>query len=167
MAIKLLELANKIFGRKKVSQQMGTKTGVKLLSGGKNDPFKGIYNVEMLKNNPKALEEAKKQLENNLGYAFSNKNTLEVQRFEKNLEAVDAAINPKSADVVPIKKKETKDIRQTIDEKEGDDFIDFIRKQGDEEGANKIQKEVDRLNKAIEDADKRVKATDRLNFIFI
>ena len=70
MAIKLLELAKKIFGPKKVSQQMGTKTGVKLLSGGKNDPFKGIYNVEMLKNNPKALAEAKKQLENNLGSAF-------------------------------------------------------------------------------------------------
>ena len=106
MAIKLLELAKKIFGPKKVSQQMGTKTGVKLLSGGKNDPFKGIYNVEMLKNNPKALEEAKKQLENNLGYAFSNKNTLELQRFEKNLEAVDAAMNPKSADVIPFKKQE-------------------------------------------------------------
>ena len=106
MAIKLLELAKKIFGPKKVSQQMGTKTGVKLLSGGKNDPFKGIYNVEMLKNNPKALAEAKKQLENNLGYAFSNKNTLELQRFEKNLEAVDAAMNPKSADVIPFKKQE-------------------------------------------------------------
>ena len=106
MAIKLLELAKKIFGPKKVSQQMGTKTGVKLLSGGKNDPFKGIYNVEMLKNNPKALAEAKKQLENNLGYAFSNKNTLEVQRFEKNLEAIDAAMNPKSADVIPFKTQE-------------------------------------------------------------
>jgi len=62
--------------------------------------------VEMLKNNPKALAEAKKQLENNLGYAFSNKNTLEIQRFEKNLEAVDAAMNPKSADVIPFKKDE-------------------------------------------------------------
>ena len=68
----------------------------------------------------------------------------------------------KKGEVVPIKKKETKDIRQTIDEKEGDDFIDFIRKQGDEEGANKIQKEVDRLNKAIEDADKRVAAKKAL-----
>ena len=68
----------------------------------------------------------------------------------------------KKGDVVPIKKKETKDIRQTIDEKEGDDFIDFIRKQGDEEGANKVQKEVDRLNKAIEDADKRVAAKEAL-----
>ena len=36
------------------------------------------------------------------------------------------------------------------------DFIDFVREQGDEAGANKLQKEVDRLNKAIEDANKRV-----------
>ena len=57
---------------------------------------------------------------------------------------------------------ETKDIKKVIDEKEGDDFIDFVRKQGDEEGANKIQKEVDRLNKAIEDADKRVAAKEAL-----
>ena len=40
---------------------------------------------------------------------------------------------------------EAADIKKVIDEKEGDDFIDFVRKQGDEEGANKIQKEVDRL----------------------
>ena len=62
-------------------------------------------------------------------------------------------------------KNVTPDIKKVIDEKEGDDFIDFVRKSGDEEGANKIQKEVDRLNKAIEDADKRVRNTDRLNFI--
>ena len=56
------------------------------------------------------------------------------------------------------------DIKKVIGEKEevGDDFIDFVRKQGDEEGANKIQKEVDRLNKAIEDADKRVAAKEAL-----
>ena len=53
-------------------------------------------------------------------------------------------------------KNVTPDIKKVIDEKEGDDFIDFVRKSGDEEGANKIQKEVDRLNKAIEDANKRV-----------
>ena len=62
-------------------------------------------------------------------------------------------------------KKVTPDIKKVVDEKEGDDFIDFVRKSGDEEGANKIQKEVDRLNKAIKDADKRVRNTDRLNFI--
>ena len=50
----------------------------------------------------------------------------------------------------------TKDIRRVIDEKEGDDFIDFIRSQGDEAGANKIQAEVDRLNAAIAAADARV-----------
>ena len=60
------------------------------------------------------------------------------------------------------KKGEVIDIKKVIDEKEGDDFIDFVRKQGDEEGANKIQKEVDRLNKAIEDADKRVAAKEAL-----
>jgi hypothetical protein len=50
----------------------------------------------------------------------------------------------------------TKDIRKVIDEKEGDDFIDFIRSQGDEAGANKVQAEVDRLNAAIAAADARV-----------
>ena len=59
-------------------------------------------------------------------------------------------------------KNVTPDIKKVIDEKEGDDFIDFVRKSGDEEGANKIQKEVDRLNKAIEDADKRVAAKEAL-----
>ena len=56
-------------------------------------------------------------------------------------------------------KNVTPDIKQAIDEKEGDDFIDFVRKQGDEEGANKIQKEVDRINEAIDKADKNVEAT--------
>ena len=57
-------------------------------------------------------------------------------------------------------KKVTPDIKKVVDEKEGDDFIDFVRKSGDEEGANKIQKEVDRLNKAIEDANKRVEIAE-------
>jgi len=38
------------------------------------------------------------------------------------------------------------------------DFIDFVREQGDEAGANKLQKEVDRLNKIIEDAEKGQKS---------
>ena len=57
-------------------------------------------------------------------------------------------------------KNVTPDIKKVIDEKEGDDFIDFVRKSGDEEGANKIQKEVDRLNKAMEDANKRVEIAE-------
>ena len=72
------------------------------------------------------------------------------------------------ADVVPIKKKipirkdQIDDIESAIKADEGDDFIDFVRKQGDEEGANKIQKEVNRINKAIEDADKKVAAKKTL-----
>ena len=153
MAIKLLELANKIFGRKKVSQQMGTKTGVKLLSGGKNDPFKGIYNVEMLKNNPKALEEAKKQLENNLGYAFSNKNTLEVQRFEKNLEAVDAAMSPKSADIIPFKKEGI----ETISESQKYDQSLFEQK-----GKKILEKSLEKQKKELEKATELEKLSSEL-----
>ena len=61
----------------------------------------------------------------------------------------------KEWDKVKIKNV-TPDIKKVIDEKEGDDFIDFVRKSGDEEGANKIQKEVDRLNTKIDEANKRV-----------
>jgi len=62
----------------------------------------------------------------------------------------------KAGKFVPEGQADVVSIKKVIDEKKGDDFIDFVRKQGDEEGANKIQKEVDRLNKAIEDANKRV-----------
>jgi len=55
-----------------------------------------------------------------------------------------------------IKDEVDNDIRKVIDEKEGDDFIDFIRSQGDQAGANKVQAEVDRLNAAIAAADARV-----------
>jgi hypothetical protein len=54
------------------------------------------------------------------------------------------------------KSPELKDIRKVIDEKEGDDFIDFVRAQGDEAGAAKLQKEVDRLNAASDAADARL-----------
>ena len=66
--------------------------------------------------------------------------------------------------------KRTKDIKKdeeagikSLDEKmdvrdvgDGDNFIRFLRAQGDNEGADKIQKEVDSLNKKIEEANKRV-----------
>ena len=68
----------------------------------------------------------------------------------------------KAGKFVPEGQADVVSIKKVIDEKEGDDFIDFVRKSGDEEGANKIQKEVDRLNKAIEDADKRVAAKEAL-----
>jgi hypothetical protein len=43
----------------------------------------------------------------------------------------------------------------TMQNKGGMDFIDFVRAQGDEAGAAKLQKEVDRLNAASEAADAR------------
>ena len=61
-----------------------------------------------------------------------------------------------------IKKDEESGIK-SLDEKmdvrdvgDGDNFIRFLRARGDNEGADKIQKEVDRLNKKIEEANKRV-----------
>ena len=62
-----------------------------------------------------------------------------------------------------IKKDEESGIK-SLDEKmdvrdvgDGDNFIRFLRARGDNEGADKIQKEVDRLNKKIEEANKRAK----------
>ena len=59
----------------------------------------------------------------------------------------------KAGKFVPEGQADVVSIKKVIDEKKGDDFIDFVRKQGDEKGANKIQKEVDRLNKAIDEAE--------------
>ena len=59
----------------------------------------------------------------------------------------------KTGKFVPEGQADVVSIKKVIDEKEGDDFIDFVRKQGDEEGANKIQKEVDRLNTKIDEAE--------------
>ncbi len=68
----------------------------------------------------------------------------------------------KTGKFVPEGQADVVSIEKVIDEKEGDDFIDFVRKQGDEEGANKIQKEVDRLNKAIDEAEVSVAAKEAL-----
>ena len=59
----------------------------------------------------------------------------------------------KAGKFVPEGQADVVSIEKVIDEKKGDDFIDFVRKQGDEEGANKIQKEVDRLNTKIDEAE--------------
>ena len=59
----------------------------------------------------------------------------------------------KTGKFVPEGQADVVSIEKVIDEKKGDDFIDFVRKQGDEEGANKIQKEVDRLNTKIDEAE--------------
>ena len=83
------------------------------------------------------------------------------ERFNEYKKNIDDAYNQGKKEQTLDKR--TKDIKKideegikSLDVKDAGtdkDFIDFVREQGDEAGANKIQKEVDRLNKAIEDAD--------------
>ena len=55
-----------------------------------------------------------------------------------------------------IKKDEEAGIKSLDVEDSGEGFIDFVRKQGDKEGADKLQKVEDEIKKAIEEANKRV-----------
>ena len=55
-----------------------------------------------------------------------------------------------------IKKDEEAGIKSLDVEDSGEGFIDFVRKQGDEEGADKLQKVEDEINKAIKEADIKV-----------
>ena len=86
------------------------------------------------------------------------------ERFNEYKKNIDDAFNQGKKEQTLDKR--TKDIKKideegikSLDVKDAGkdkDFIDFVREQGDEAGANKLQKEVDRLNKAIEDANKRL-----------
>jgi hypothetical protein len=83
------------------------------------------------------------------------------ERFNEYKKNIDDAYNQGKKEQTLDKR--TKDIKKideegikSLDVKDAGtdkDFIDFVREQGDEAGANKLQKEVDRLNKIIEDAD--------------
>ena len=55
-----------------------------------------------------------------------------------------------------IKKDEEAGIKSLDVKDSGEGFIDFVRKQGDEEGADKLQKAEDEIKKEIEEANKRV-----------
>ena len=88
------------------------------------------------------------------------------ERFNQVKKQVDDAYNQGKKEQTLDKR--TKDIKKideagikSLDVKDAGtdkDFIDFVREQGDEAGANKLQKEVDRLNKIIEDAEKGQKS---------
>ena len=83
------------------------------------------------------------------------------ERFNEYKKNIDDAYNQGKKEQTLDKR--TKDIKKideegikSLDVKDAGtdkDFIDFVREQGDEAGANKLQKEVDRFNKIIEDAD--------------
>jgi hypothetical protein len=88
------------------------------------------------------------------------------ERFNEYKKNIDDAFNQGKKEQTLDKR--TKDIKKideegikSLDVKDAGtdkDFIDFVREQGDEAGANKLQKEVDRLNKIIEDAEKGQKS---------
>ena len=88
------------------------------------------------------------------------------ERFDEYKKNIDDAFNQGKKEQTLDKR--TKDIKKideegikSLDVKDAGtdkDFIDFVREQGDEAGANKLQKEVDRLNKIIEDAEKGQKS---------
>jgi len=88
------------------------------------------------------------------------------ERFNQVKKQIDDAYNQGKKEQTLDKR--TKDIKKideegikSLDVKDAGtdkDFIDFVREQGDEAGANKLQKEVDRLNKIIEDAEKGQKS---------
>ena len=105
----------------------------------------------------KKVEDAYKLAKRELGERFGEYKEIVKDAFNEGKRK--QTIDKRTKD---IKKDEEAGIK-SLDEKmdvrdvgDGDNFIRFLRAQGDNEGADKIQKEVDRLNKKIEEANKRV-----------
>ena len=84
------------------------------------------------------------------------------ERFDEYKEIVKDAFNDGKRKLTidkrtkNIKKDEEAGIKSLDVEDSGEGFIDFVRKQGDEEGADKLQKVEDEINKAIKEADIKV-----------
>ena len=84
------------------------------------------------------------------------------ERFKEYKEIVKDAFNQGKTErtidkrTKNIKKDEEAGIKSLDVEDSGEGFIDFVRKQGDEEGADKLQKVEDEINKAIKEADIKV-----------
>ena len=103
----------------------------------------------------KTLEDAYKLAKRELGERFGKYKEIIKDSFNEGKRKL--TIDKRTKD---IKKDEEAGIK-SLDVKDAGtdkDFIDFVREQGDEAGANKLQKEVDRLNKIIEDAEKGQKS---------
>ena len=84
------------------------------------------------------------------------------ERFKEYKEIVKDAFNQGKTErtidkrTKNIKKDEEAGIKSLDVKDSGEGFIDFVRKQGDKEGADKLQKVEDEIKKAIEEANKRV-----------
>lgn len=99
----LIEYIKKIFGKDSLIKGIGTRTNIKRLTGGIDSPYSGIYDAEKLKKNPKALERAKKLLEDEIPY-IATLNDKEKNMLLQNLKVVDSVINPQEAEIIDFAK---------------------------------------------------------------
>ena len=99
----------------------------------------------------KTLEDAYKLAKRELGERFGEykENIKDAFNEGKRKQTIDKRTKN-------IKKDEEAGIKSLDVKDSGEGFIDFVRKQGDEEGADKLQKAEDEIKKAIEEANKRV-----------
>ena len=99
----------------------------------------------------KTLEDAYKLAKRELGERFGEykENIKDAFNEGKRKQTIDKRTKN-------IKKDEEAGIKSLDVEDSGEGFIDFVRKQGDKEGADKLQKVEDEIKKAIEEANKRV-----------
>ena len=99
----------------------------------------------------KTVEDAFRLAKRELGERF--KEYKEIVKDAFNQGKTERTIDKRTKD---IKKDEEAGIKSLDVEDSGEGFIDFVRKQGDKEGADKLQKAEDEIKKAIEEANKRV-----------
>ena len=103
----------------------------------------------------KKVEDAYKLAKRELGERFGEYKEIVKDAFNEGKRK--QTIDKRTKNIKKDEEAGIKSLDKTIDvEDAGEGFIDFVRKQGDEEGADKLQKVEDEINKAIEEANKRV-----------
>ena len=103
----------------------------------------------------KKVEDAYKLAKRELGERFGEYKEIVKDAFNEGKRK--QTIDKRTKNIKKDEEAGIKSLDKTIDvEDAGEGFIDFVRKQGDKEGADKLQKVEDEIKKAIEEANKRV-----------
>ena len=103
----------------------------------------------------KKVEDAYKLAKRELGERFDEYKEIVKDAFNEGKRK--QTIDKRTKNIKKDEEAGIKSLDKTIDvEDAGEGFIDFVRKQGDKEGADKLQKAEDEIKKAIEEANKRV-----------
>ena len=103
----------------------------------------------------KKVEDAYKLAKRELGERFDEYKEIVKDAFNEGKRK--QTIDKRTKNIKKDEEAGIKSLDKTIDvEDAGEGFIDFVRKQGDKEGADKLQKVEDEIKKAIEEANKRV-----------